>query len=510
MDQERAFPWLAVMLVGVGLGAAVNGCSSSESGGSGGSGIGGSNATGAASTTGGGSSATGMGSGGAAGTGSGGAGTTTATGAGGAGTTTATGAGGAGTTTATGSGGAGTTTATSTGAGTGGGGPVECDEPGGTVPPLELTEVARGLDRPLYVTSEPDAANRLYVVEQNGRIRLIVDGTLRTTPFLDISPIVAQWAYSGDEKGLLGLVFHPDYASNGRFFVYFNENDRASGRRSGGLRLSEFRRSASDPDRAGSVPVRDFFIVSDGVQTNHNGGMLAFGPDGMLYIGVGDGGGASDPNRHGQNIAVKLAKILRIDVDAYPTAPAGNLPGGDPQIWDYGLRNPWRFSFDRCRGDLYIGDVGQSRREEIHIEPRGLGNRNYGWSIMEGTVCIDPGEAPGCTGSFTPPVKEYGHGSGDGSVTGGYVYRGSNIPALRGVYLYGDFVSNRIWTLTWRRGSVVSESELTRDLQSADLLQGLASFGEDAAGELYVVDYAPAPNPGTAGSGGRIFRIDPE
>jgi glucose/arabinose dehydrogenase len=460
MDQKPfLFPLVPMTLTCLGVGLTLNACSNDSVGGGGGSGPG---TTGTSSST---SSSTSSNTGGNGNSGSG--------------------TGGAG------NGG--------TGTGTGGMGTIECDEPGGTVPPLKLTEVARGLDRPLYMTSAPGDTSRLYVLEQTGKIRLIKDGVLQPTPFIDVRSRIETWEYDQDEKGLLGLAFHPAYQQNGRFFLYYNRAPDAA------LTLVEFARSPDNPDVANSAPSRpEFFAVSEGVQTNHNGGMLAFGPDGMLYVGLGDGGGEGDPDNHGQNINIKLAKILRINVDTHPTAPAGNLPGGDPDIWDYGLRNPWRFSFDGCTGDLYIGDVGQRVAEEINIEPRNTGKRNYGWSIMEGTTCFDSEQTPGCSSpTLTAPVKTYGHGNGDGSVTGGYVYRGSRIPALRGTYVYGDFSSNRIWTLVWKRGDIQAQGELSADLESPDLLQGLASFGEDAAGELYVVNYAAAP-------GGRLYRIDPE
>ncbi|MGK3990430.1 PQQ-dependent sugar dehydrogenase [Sorangium sp. So ce136] len=474
MDQKRFLlslvPLAAALL---GLGFTLNGCGGSENG---------------AGTGGGGGS-------GAGGTGTGG-GTTTNTGPGGS-TTGSGGGAGPGT---TGTGGTGPGPATT---GAGGHGTIECDEPGGTVPPLKLTEVVSGLDQPLFVTSEPGDASRLYVLEQEGTIRLISGGVLQSTAFLDISDIVQGVEWEGDERGLLGLAFHPDYAANGRFFLYFNttSDERV---------LREYRRSEANPDQATPQEQKEFLSIPV-LRGNHNGGMLAFGPDGMLYVGVGDGGSegdTQDPDGNGQNIDVKYGKILRINVDTYPTPPAGNLAGGDPDIWDYGLRNPWRFSFDSCNGDLYIGDVGAKSVEEINVEPRGQGHRNYGWSIREGNGCYPPRQNEmvdvDCPLSgHTPPVAVQGHGTGDGSITGGYVYRGSKIPALRGTYIYGDFSSNRIHSFIWKNGSLVSETPLTADLESADTLQALASFGEDAAGELYVVDY------GVNGSG-RLFRIDPE
>lgn len=467
MDQNRSLvSFMPIAAAVLGLGFVLNACGESDAGGEGGSGPGGSATSGDATT-----------------------GPSTGSGAGPGTSGTA----GAGSTSSTSTSGVGAGPATGTGAG--GHGTVECDEPGGTVPPLKLTEVARGFTRPLFVTSEPADPSRLYVVEQDGTIRLIKDGVLQSTAFLDISELVRGYRNSGDEVGLLGLAFHPDYATNGRFFVYFNT-------RRGTQTLQEYRRSSTNPDQADPQAQKEFFSIETLVG-NHNGGMLAFGPDGMLYVGIGDGGGTSDnpdANNNGQNINVKYGKILRIDVDNHPTPPPGNLTGGDPDIWDYGLRNPWRFSFDRCKGDLYIGDVGGRLFEEINIEPRGEGNRNYGWSVTEGTQCLKPEQSPGCDSpTITPPVEGYNHNLGDGSITGGYVYRGSKIPALRGAYLYGDFESNRVWTLTWKDNRVVSKSNLSQDLQSETLLEGLASFGEDAAGELYIVDY-----------GGRIYRIDPE
>lgn len=436
----------------------------------------GANSTGTtgASSTGGSSTGTGGSSTGTGGGGTGGAAVSSASGTGGMG------AGG------TSSGGSG-------GNGAGGGGPIVCDEPGGAVPPLELTQVATGLDLPVFVTSEPADASRLYVVEQGGLIKLVKNGVLSAQPFLDATAIINDPDYAQDEKGLLGLAFHPNYGSNGRFFIYYNAAQGSA------LTLAEMTAMPGNPDLAQSQPVKVFFSVSQGVQTNHNGGMLAFGDDGFLYVGVGDGGGSGDPNNHGQNIDVKLGKILRVDVDNYPAAPAGNLQGGDPDIWDYGLRNPWRFSFDRCGGDLYIGDVGQSSREEIDVQPAGQGPRNYGWSVLEGTYCYKPNQQPGCNAAtLYPPVKEYDHNSGGCSVTGGYVYRGNAIPALRGAYLYADYCTREIRTLRWKAGTLSGESNLTADLQSTTLL-GISSFGEDASGELYVVDI-----------GGTVYRIDPE
>ncbi len=354
------------------------------------------------------------------------------------------------------------------------------------LPRLQLTAVVRDLDHPLFVGAAPGDTSRLYVVEQGGRIRLVKDGAVAATPFLDLSGAIS----AGGERGLLGLAFHPQYPTTGRFFV--NYTDRA-----GNTVVAEYRRSAADPDVGEPVATRIFFTVTQPF-ANHNGGMLAFGPDGLLYVGLGDGGSGGDPMNNAQRLDTKLGKILRIDVDAYPTPPAGNVIGGDPDVWDFGLRNPFRFSFDRDTGDLYIGDVGQERFEEIDFEPPATGKHNYGWRITEGTHCFDPPSGCNLTG-VTLPVAEYGHDDGC-AVIGGYVYRGTRIPGLVGRYLYADFCSNRIWSFVRDGARLTSQVELTDDLDPTHALGGVTSFGEDAAGELYVVD----------GPTGLVFRVDPE
>jgi glucose/arabinose dehydrogenase len=355
------------------------------------------------------------------------------------------------------------------------------------LPRLKLTEVVRDLDDPLFVGAAPGDDSRLYVVEQSGRIRLVKDGAVAATPFLDLSHAIS----AGGERGLLGLAFHPQYATTGRFFVNYTDP-------TGTTVIAEYRRSAADPDVAVSDAARIFFTVPQPF-ANHNGGMLAFGADGLLYIGLGDGGGSGgDPQNNAQRLDTKLGKILRIDVDTYPAPPTGNVGGGDPDVWDFGLRNPFRFSFDRVTGDLYIGDVGQDRFEEIDFEPRATGRHNYGWRITEGTHCFDPPVGCNLTG-ISLPVAEYGHADGC-AVIGGYVYRGPSIPDLVGRYLYADFCSSRIWSFVRDGARLTSEVELTDDLDPTHVLGGITSFGEDAAGELYVVD----------GRTGLVFRIDPE
>ncbi|MGQ0703639.1 MAG: PQQ-dependent sugar dehydrogenase [Gemmatimonadales bacterium] len=352
---------------------------------------------------------------------------------------------------------------------------------------LRLVEVASGLSFPLFLTSAPGDATRLFIVEKGGRIRIIRNGTLLTTPFLDLTAQVSQ----GGEQGLLGLAFHPGYATNGRFIVHYTNLG-------GDTRISVFRVSA-DPDRAdaGSEQV---ILAADQPFSNHNGGMIVFGPDGKLYIGLGDGGSGGDPQGNGQNPNTLLGKILRLAVNdagqasVPPDNPFAGQGGARGEIWSYGLRNPWRFSFDRQTGDLYIGDVGQNAREEINAStgPQPGRGVNYGWNTMEGTLCFQPSANCNRAG-LTLPVLEYGHSQGC-SVTGGYVYRGSAIPALQGHYFYADFCEG------WVRSFRLSEGMAAELREWTTLRPGgqLPSFGEDGAGELYVMT-----------AGGRVFRIVP-
>ncbi len=346
-----------------------------------------------------------------------------------------------------------------------------------SVPALSLVLVAQGLDAPLYVTAPPGDTQRIFIVEQSGRIRILRNGTLLPTPFLDLSGRIS----SGGERGLLGLAFHPQYAANRRFVVYYTNP-------SGDTRVSVFQAS-SNPDLADAASEQVILAVTQPF-ANHNGGMVVFGPDGKLYIGLGDGGSGGDPQGNGQNRNVLLGKILRLDVNGSGQAsvPADNPFAGQsgrrPEIWSYGLRNPWRFSFDRTLGDLYIGDVGQSAREEIDVSTeaaqlgRGL---NYGWNTMEGTACYSP--STGCVRTgLTLPVLDYDHGAGC-SVTGGYVYRGAAIPPLRGTYFYGDYCQG------WVRSFRLSGTGVTLPTDWASLRPGgqITSFGEDAQGEIYIV-----------------------
>ena len=331
-----------------------------------------------------------------------------------------------------------------------------------------------GLVRPTDLTHAGDPRT-LYVTEQPGRVRVIRDGVLLPEPFLDLTDRVGA---RGNEQGLLGIAFAPDFAQSRKVFV--NYTDRAGDTVIAGFLAREDALSA-DPASAWTV------LQIDQPCANHNGGQLRFGPDGMLYIGTGDGGSAGDPLNAGQDVRTLLGKLLRIDVSqssarAPYRIPADNPdfgPGSRRELWAIGLRNPWRFSFDRLTGDLFIADVGQNRFEEINFQPAGSrGGENYGWRLREGFAPFREDRPPE---GLTDPIWQYGREDGC-SVTGGYVYRGNAIPALYGAYLYGDFCSGRIWTLR-RTADGQWQNTLLFDTEL-----NIASFGEDALGELYVLD----------------------
>ena len=353
---------------------------------------------------------------------------------------------------------------------------------------LKTTRVASGLSRPLFVTSPPGDTARLFIVEQHtARIKILTGGSILPTPFLDINDLVIN---TGNERGLLGLAFHPNYASNGFFFVNYVDN-------SGNTVIARFQVSG-DPNVAYHDSQFILLTISQ-PYTNHKGGMLAFGPyDGYLYISLGDGGSGGDPENRAQDDGQLLGKMLRIDVDSglpYGIPPDNPFVGpGLPldEIWAKGLRNPWRFSFDRLTGDLCIADVGQDLYEEIDFQPASSnGGENYGWRLMEGNHCYNP--PVNCDpGGLTYPIYEYSHGGSPFrcSVTGGYVYRESAIPDLQGTYFFGDYCSGQIWSFRYDGINVNDFTERTSQLAPGGGLSidEISSFGEDAVGNLYIVD----------------------
>ncbi len=352
--------------------------------------------------------------------------------------------------------------------------------PGDLVPSLSFVPVVTGLSQPVLVTNASDGSGRLFVLERVGRVRVISNtGSLLPTSFLDLTSIVGS---SGSEEGLLGLAFHPNYESNGLFFVAYTDT-------SGNLVLAKYSVSA-DPNVANPASAATVLTISHPGNANHNGGMLAFSSDGYLYWSTGDGGGAGDVPNNAQNTNVLLGKILRLDVNsgspyAIPSDnPFVGVSGARGEIWDYGLRNPWRFSFDRGTSDLYIGDVGQGSREEIDFEPSASsGGLNYGWRVMEGSLCFNPSSGCDTSGKIFP-VAEYDNTGATCAVTGGYVYRGSQSAPMTGIYFYGDYCSGEIWGLL-QQSPGVWDSDLITDTSFF-----ISSFGEDEAGELYLTDYS--------------------
>jgi glucose/arabinose dehydrogenase len=336
-------------------------------------------------------------------------------------------------------------------------------------PALSLQKLAPAFDEPVFVTAPPGDASRLFVVEKTGLIRIVKDGSLLSQPFLDISAQVSR----GGEQGLLSMAFDPHYARNGRFYVDFTNTN-------GDTRVVRYRVSLTDPDSAAASTARVILRVGQPYD-NHNGGQLQFGPDGRLYVGMGDGGSGGDPQGHAQDPRSRLGKLLRINVNASPVKVG---------IYAKGLRNPWRFSFDRRTGALWIGDVGQNAWEEIdYLRPGRPAGANFGWNGYEGTHVYNAATAAGLKkSSLTWPVSQYGHSVGY-SVTGGYVYRGAAIPSLRGFYVFADF-SGRVWAM---RGPSANRYAL----RGADgRLTEVSSFGQDALGELYVVSL-----------GGSVYKI---
>ncbi len=326
----------------------------------------------------------------------------------------------------------------------------------------EWQSIASGLSRPVDIQPANDGTGRLFIIEKYGTIRILENGQLLDEPFLNIDDRVDD---SGNEMGLLGFAFHPDYEQNGYFYVNYTGDG-------GNTRISRFRASGNTADPNSEK----ILLTIDQPYQNHNGGAVAFGPDGYLYLGLGDGGLAGDPHKNGQNTEALLGKILRIDVnngDPY-VIPSDNPFGNE--VWAYGLRNPWRISFDKASGDLWIGDVGQGEWEEVDYIPAGSqGGANFGWSIMEGNHGYDGGPQPG----LLLPVAEYSHSTGDGcSITGGYVYRGS-MPEWNGIYLYGDYCTGYVWGLILSNGVWQNQRLFEAGVT-------ITSFGQDEAGELYL------------------------
>ena len=370
----------------------------------------------------------------------------------------------------------------------------------GQSPSLSSIEIADGFKKPLFITSYPTDSNLLYVVEQAGRIIVIENGEKLKRPFLDIKKQVVNPNRPGDERGLLGFAFHPNHTKNGKFYINYMNND-------GYTVVSEF--TVKNKQRANHSSERILFDLKQPF-SNHNGGHMAFGPDGYLYISIGDGGKSGDPNNAGQDLNTIFGKVIRIDVNQTPYGiPKSNPYYGQEnkrgEIWAWGLRNVWRFSFDRKNGDIFYGDVGQNKWEEINYEPaKSKGGVNYGWRIMEARHCYNPEDNCNESG-LTQPILEYPNDANymrtltgmdqpdvDGcSVTGGYVYRGKKIKGLQGTYLFGDYCSGNVWSFKVENGKAVEFQNRTEEINLAEgeFTNYISSFGEDADGELYIIDY---------------------
>ena len=354
--------------------------------------------------------------------------------------------------------------------------------------PLSTTVVVSGLSSPLYVTAPPGDTQRIFIVQQAGRIRIFKNGSLLPGNFLNLQGKIT----SGGERGLLGLAFHPDYANNGYFYVNYTDS-------SGNTVIARFQ-VTTNPDSA-DFSTRQILLTVTQPFSNHNGGWLDFGPnDGYLYIALGDGGNGGDPQDNGQDTLSLLGKILRIDVDTTqgykipPSNPFVDSVGVLKEIWALGLRNPWRNSFDRLTGDLYIADVGQGSWEEISFQPAAnIGGENYGWRFKEGDHCFNPSTGCDTIMGLTDPIHEYPHSDGC-SVTGGYVYRGSAIPDLQGTYFFGDYCTRSIWSFRYDGNDTTEFKDRSSELS---VNGNISSFGEDGSGELYI----------TGHSNGTVYKI---
>lgn len=382
---------------------------------------------------------------------------------------------------------------------------------------ITTTRIASGMARPIFLTHAPGDPTRLFVIEKQGRIRIIKNGVLLATPFLDVDSITAGGTSASSEQGLLGLAFHPDYQNNHKFYIAYTS---VAG--SGDDTLAEYTCSAN-PDVANTAGT--VLLAIDDPQANHNGGWLDFGPDGYLYMAVGDGGNANDagtghtePGGNAQDLNKLLGKVLRLDVnsDDFPGDPARNyaIPPTNPfvgvagadEIFHFGLRNPWRNSIDRVTGDLWIGEVGQGAWEEIDFLPAGTpGGINFGWRCYEGNAVFNFDSV--CNGrTFTPPIWVYDHSAGKCSVTGGYVYRGCAIPDLDGTYFFAEYCSDQIWSFQYTPSTgIVGFTDRTAQLAPGGglAIADITSFGEDYYGEIYICDQ------GTTATNGEIYKIVP-
>jgi glucose/arabinose dehydrogenase len=329
------------------------------------------------------------------------------------------------------------------------------------------------------VTNAGDDSGRVFIWQQSGRIWILRDGVVEDTPFLDVSSLLSAQVFSGSytERGLLGVAFHPRFAENGFFFVHYSDSE-------GDTAIARYSVSAGNPDVADASSAQMILQVGQ-PYPNHNGGQLAFGPDGYLYIALGDGGSQGDPQGNAQNPASLLGKILRINVDTVPYTipddnPLLNVNGAAPEVWALGLRNPWRFSFDRATGDLYVADVGQNQWEEVNFQPASsLGGENYGWNIYEASTRYSGASDPS---NLVLPFAAYAHNQGC-SVTGGYVYRGEALVDLQGVYFFGDWCTGIVWA-SYRDPNENWQTQIFTDTE-----YNISSFGEDEAGELYLVNH---------------------
>lgn len=352
---------------------------------------------------------------------------------------------------------------------------------------VELEEVLAGFTHPTHVTNAGDGSNRLFVVEREGRVRVAVDGVLQPEPFLDIRDMVGDWFV---EQGMFSIAFHPNFTENGYFYVAYTatpEDEEVN--RAGDNTVARFQVSADNPNRADLDSMKVLLALPDR-EVNHNGGQLAFGPDGYLYIGTGDEGGQGWRWNNSQNPQSWFGKLLRIDVDGgdpYAIPPDNPFVDNDeylPEIWQMGLRNPWRFSFDFETGDMFVGDVGESTYEEVNLIRAGESGLNFGWPIMEGEGCFPEDEPCDQTG-LTLPIIAYPHEEGEEmfgcSVTSGYVYRGEDAPFMRGIYVFGDWCSGRVWAMT------EADGEWNID-QIGQFPISISSFGQDEQGELYLTD----------------------